>query len=387
MQLTKFIQKNHKSIIKAWVDFARTMQPWAQGMSEKDLQDHAEELLVAVVNDMNSPQSKSEQSEKSQGNGMDGNLVIAGQQHASTRLQSGLSLTQLVSEFRALRASVLRQWEEEQGAESDEVTRFNEAIDEALATSMTQYSEAVDTTREQFLAILSHDLRNPLGAIIMGAQLLNDPETEDTADIATVILNSAERMSRMVSDLLDLTRTRLGTGIPIATKPMDLASVCQQVFAEFHASHAPDHRIHFESFGDLRGEWDADRLAQVLSNLIANALQYGSAAKPVSLVARDRGQEVELQVHNEGSPIPESSLKTIFAPMVRHKSGASGVDKNVSGLGLGLYIANEVVLSHSGTISVTSTESSGTTFTVTLPRLSTAKTPQQPTLGMPDSSC
>jgi signal transduction histidine kinase len=375
MRFTEFIQTNHKAIIDAWVDFARSMLPWAEGLSDKDLQDHAEELLDALANDMESPQSSLEQSQKSKGQAAGGKLEIVGQKHASVRLESGLSLMQLVSEYRALRASVLRQWAKAQRNESEEITRFNEAIDEALAASMAQYSRTLDNTREQFLAILSHDLRNPLGAIIMGASLLKEPEVNDGAGIAHVILGSAERMNRMVNDLLDLTRTRLGSGIPITQKPMDLISVCRQVVAELQPCHK-DFQLQFESIGDLHGEWDSDRLAQVVSNLIANALQYGSSAKPVSIVAREHGQEVILQVHNEGLPIPEKAIKTIFTPMARHQADGQSVDKNSNGLGLGLYIASEIVASHAGTISVTSTAQEGTTFTVTMPRRPASKSVQ-----------
>ncbi|HYX31483.1 MAG TPA: sensor histidine kinase [Oligoflexus sp.] len=376
MRLAEFIQTNHTSIIEAWVNFARSMVPWAEGMSETDLQDHARDLLIAVVNDIRKTQTALEQSEKSKGQAEDGKLAQIGQKHASDRLESGLSLKQLVSEYRALRASVLRQWDETQGNETGDVTRFNESIDEALATSINRYSETVDNTREQFLAILGHDLRNPIGAITMGATLLAEPQSNDVIEIANLMLGAAERMNRMVNDLLDLTRTRLGAGIPVTQKPMDLTPVCRQIVSELQPSH-PDFQLRFESIGDLHGEWDSDRLAQVVSNLVANALQYGSSAKPVKLVAREKGQEVILQVHNEGLPIPENALKTIFTPMARHGSGAQSVDRNSRGLGLGLFIASEIVISHGGTINATSTEKEGTTFTVTLPRHPASK-PAQP---------
>jgi signal transduction histidine kinase len=172
-------------------------------------------------------------------------------------------------------------------------------------------------------------------------------------------------MNRMVSDLLDLTRTRLGAGIPVTPKPMDLTPVCQQVISEVGAIH-PDCQLQFESKGDLHGEWDSDRLTQVISNLVANALQYGCADGPVSVVAQAHGAEVVLRVHNEGPPISESALKTIFEPMVRQPTQNGG--KNTTGLGLGLHIAREIVTAHGGTIGVTSPKKEGTTFTVQIPR-------------------
>lgn len=367
MRLAEFIQANHKNIIDHWVQFAASMGPWADGMSRKDLEDHAAQLLTAVVSDMNTPQSGLEQSEKSKGNAAEGLLSRVGQRHATERLETGLDLQQLVSEFRALRASVLRLWEKAHGEEQDEVTRFNEAIDEILSSSTSRYAETVQNTQEQFLGILGHDLRNPLGAVTMGAELLMESADAGTVELATLIFNSGQRMSRMVNDLLDLTRTRLGAGIPVKRKPLDLAPVCRLVISELRAVH-PDRDIRFVSSGDLRGEWDSDRLAQVVSNLVANALQYGSSDGSVSVVAEERGDEIALCVHNDGPPIPENAARTIFMPMARHQPGGQAGDKNSTGLGLGLFIANEIVMAHDGTISMSSSRENGTTFTVTAPR-------------------
>lgn len=373
MRLTEFIEREHKKIIEEWVAFAASLLPWARGMDEKDLRDHAVELLAAVVRDMQSPQSSAEQSEKSKGRAVEGEaggaLAVVGQQHASDRLKTGFKLDELVSEYRALRASVLRLWAEAQGEKHSEMTRFNEAIDESLTEATNWYSKELNRTREQFLAILGHDLRNPLGAIVMGAQLLTKSERsidDKQLRIATRILNSAGRMERMVNDLLDLTRTRLGGGIPVTPKHMDLTPVCHQVMSEFEATH-PGSRLRFESEGDLHGEWDSDRLQQVISNLVANALQYGGDDGRVSVVAQAHGDEVVLRVHNGGEPIPENALLSIFEPMVRQPT-RDGSDMNRTGMGLGLYIAREIVTAHGGTIGVTSNEQDETTFTVNLPR-------------------
>ncbi|MGQ0508873.1 MAG: ATP-binding protein [Myxococcaceae bacterium] len=367
MLLTDFIHERRAQIIEEWMRFAATLRPWAEGMSPEGLKDHAEELLDAVVADMKMPQSQSEQSEKSKGQSAEGALGRVGQKHASERLKSGFNLDQLVSEYRALRASVLRLWETANGEKQGEVTRFNEAIDETLVESTARYAETMKNTRDQFLGILGHDLRNPLSSIVLGAtQLMKSEGLDDKqARVATRILNSAQRMSRMVGDLLDLTRSRLGTGIPVTPRPIDLAPVCQQVVSELEGTR-PDCRLRFEAKGDLHGEWDGDRLAQVVSNLVSNALQYGGEGM-VSVLARGDSDEVVLAVHNEGSLIPPDMLIHIFDPMVRHPSTSPGV-ANATGLGLGLYIAREVVTAHGGTIGVTSTEEAGTTFTVQLPR-------------------
>lgn len=179
-------------------------------------------------------------------------------------------------------------------------------------------------------------------------------------------------MNRMVSDLLDLTRTRLGVGIPVIPKPTDLTPVCQQLVAELEAIH-PDCQLQFESKGDLHGEWDSDRLTQVISNLVANALQYGCEDGAVRVVAQAHADEVVLRVHNEGPPISEDAMKKIFEPMSRQPT--QNGDKHATGLGLGLYLAREIVTAHGGTIAVASAEKEGTTFTVQIHRRLPKKTP------------
>lgn len=374
MRLTQFIQENRAKIIDEWIAFASTLLPWAKGMSLKGLQDHAEELLAAVITDMEAPQSDDQQAKKSKGRTSSGALASVGHKHATQRLGSGFNLEQLVSEYRALRASILRLWCEAEGDKARELTRFNEAIDESLTEATLHYSQMLEHTREQFLAILGHDLRNPLSAIVMGATVLTAADSlDDTqARIATRILSSAGRMDRMVHDLLDLTRTRLGSGIPIKPTHMDLAPVFHQVIAELEAVY-PDCDLQCELKGDLSGEWDCDRLNQVITNLVANALQYGGKHGPVRVVGDEHGNEVELRVHNEGPAIAESALKTIFEPMTRQPS--RGHDANATGLGLGLYIAREVVTAHGGTVVATSTKRKGTTFTVRLPRHPPARDP------------
>ena len=268
----------------------------------------------------------------------------------------------MLAEFRALRASVLRLYELTGEADLAGVRRFNEALDEALTESMTRYGAQTDLYRDQFVGILSHDLRTPLGAITAGAALLAHAAADDQRQsrIAARILNSAQRMERMIADLLDLTRTRLGGAIPLKAGPTDLQSVCEEVVLEIQATH-PEAVVRFESRGDVTGHWDADRLAQLVSNLVGNAIEHGAEA-PVTLVASEAGERVRLTVHNNGDPIPPQARATLFEPLSR---GTSHSPRN---LGLGLFIARAIVIAHGGEIAVTSTAESRTTFEVALPR-------------------
>lgn len=366
MKLTDFIRANHDRIIEDWVTFAGSLLPWAEEMTETEKRDHAKEMLDAVVDDMEAPQTDDQQAAKSKGLGHDGALARVGHKHASQRVGTGFNLDQLVSEYRALRASIMRRWAEASGDTDSEVTRFNEAIDESLTEATVKYSELLEHTKDQFLAILGHDLRNPLSTIMIGAEALSTAEDLDDkqARVAARILRGAERMNRMVNELLDFTRASLGQGIPVTRRPMDLGLVCQHMVSDLETRHT-DGRLRCAVSGDLRGDWDSDRVTQVVSNLVENALHYG-ADSPVSVVAEAAGEAVVLRIHNGGPPIPPGPLQKIFEPMVRHATSAR--DRNTTGMGLGLYIAREIVTSHGGTVEVTSTVKDGTTFTVTLPR-------------------
>jgi signal transduction histidine kinase len=371
VRLGEFIQANHEAIASEWETFARSRLPAATGLSDQELRDHVEEILSAIVNNMGLVQGREEQAEKSKGRGADEGIDLAAQSHAGLRVDVGFGLNEALSEFRALRASVLRLWQESSPGvhpgDWNDLMRFNEAIDQTIAESMSWYSRQLERYRDQFLAVLGHDLRNPLGAIITSASLLiktGEPD-ERHSRAAAGILHSAMRMSRMVNDLLDLTRSRLGAGIPVEPAPMDLEVVCRQALAELEAFH-PDRELRFEPSGDLHGAWDSDRLAQVVSNLAANALQHGGEATPVLISARAQGEQVVLAVHNEGAPIPPEAMGTIFEPMVRAKESTPAQPS--ASLGLGLYIVREIVAAHQGAITVTSSAEQGTTFTVRLPR-------------------
>ena len=360
--LAEFIDGQRAAIVEEWKDFAQSLTPAASGMTAIALRDHADDILSAIVLDMRSQQTTAEQAEKSKGRGTAQRLGEIGRIHAALRIENGFKLGQLVAEYRALRASVLRLWE---GTDGQGVTRFNESIDEALTEAVESFTKTTEHYRDQSLGILGHDLRNPLSAIIMGSTLLVNSESLDDKGVrvAARMLNSANRMNRMISDLLDLTRTRFGDRIPIVRVPMDLEPLCRQVVAELEGV-LPSGRLRFAPQGDLYGEWDHDRIAQVLSNLVRNAIQHGGANDPILLVARDDGDTIAITVHNGGPPIPERALTTIFEPMIRHVAD----EKANAGFGLGLYIATQIVLAHGGTLDASSTEERGTTFTARLPR-------------------
>lgn len=232
-----------------------------------------------------------------------------------------------------------------------------------LAEQLELRSETL-RLNELFVAMLGHDLRNPLTAIVTSASLLqrrsDDPVVQHTA---AQMLEGGKRMSRMVEYLLDLTRARLAGGIALQRAPVDLGGVVRQVVDE-HLSTAPDSRIEIVASGDLVGDWDADRLAQVASNLIGNALRHGDSAQPV-LVELDgaAADSVTMRVINAGT-INAVLLPYIFDPF-RGSDRVRSVDE---GLGLGLYIVQQIVHAHGGTVAAVTAEADRTVFVVRLPR-------------------
>jgi len=235
-------------------------------------------------------------------------------------------------------------------------------------------AERIGRLQEQLVAVVGHDLRTPLSAIRLGAGLLleNGGLSAHQAATVTRICHSAERMSAIVRDLLDVSRARQGLGISVRCEPADLGEIARRALLEFSdAEH--DGRLSLIVTGDAILECDEARLVRVISNLVGNALKHGAGA-PV-LVAIDAGEaEVRLRVHNDGPPIPAAELAHLFEPFTRGDEHRAN-DAQGGGIGLGLFIVREVVLAHGGTVGVQSQEGQGTTFTVALPRRRTVRAP------------
>ncbi|MFY0529222.1 ATP-binding protein [Archangium gephyra] len=220
--------------------------------------------------------------------------------------------------------------------------------------------------RERFLGVVSHDLRNPLNAILLSANALLRTEGIPASHTKMVrrIVTSGERMSRMIGELLDFTRGRLGGGIPIHPQRVNLRHLCRHVMEELEIGF-PGRELRLDAEGDFVGQWDPDRLSQLLGNLGKNALDYSPADTSVGFSLHDEGEAVRVEVHNEGPSIPEQLLAGIFEPFRRAVEGDA---HPTSGLGLGLFIVREIARAHGGSVEVRSRDAEGTTFTVRLPR-------------------
>jgi signal transduction histidine kinase len=249
----------------------------------------------------------------------------------------------------------------------DVVGIIGAATDVTAETQMREELAQAVTFREQLIGILGHDLRNPLNAILAATQLARrrvdlSPQVREHVER---IDRSARRMAEFISRVLDFTQARFHGRVPTSPVPTDFAEVARAIVDELGAAQ-PERVIELSVEGDARGVWDPARLAQVVSNLVGNALVHGAADEPVRVLIEGGTDEVWMRVHNAGAPIAPELMPHLFEPF--HRGAAPDGAAPKRGLGLGLYIAREIVLAHDGDIHVESTEEEGTTFTVRLPR-------------------
>jgi signal transduction histidine kinase len=375
MHLANFILANLEPILVEWEAFAKSL-PAGVSMTPRALRNDAERMLRFIAADLEKGQTVDQEIAKSHGHGehlRDGEQSAA-HDHGLQRLADGFDLVQMVSEYRALRASVTRLWAKEVNAfdqQALEMIRFNEAMDQILAESVERFTEKVGRDRDLFLAVLGHDLRNPLSTIKMGSALLlrSSAITARDHNSAATISRSADRMGQMVHDLLDFTRTRLGARLPISVERCDLRTICDRIAEEMRTAH-PDRSISVECDGDCAGQWDPSRIEQLVSNLVGNAVQHGYRGTAVAIILDGNQTEtVTVGVLNHGPAVPEWQRRTIFDPLTRGVDPEAQADgDHRTSLGLGLYIAREIASAHGGTIDLTSSEIAGTTFRVVLPR-------------------
>lgn len=375
MRLSQFITRHLDAILSDWVAFARTQFPAAAAMDEVALLDHARLILLDIAADMQRPQGDDARQDKSEGNRPNASRSsdVPSRSHARQRERQGFEIEQMVAEYRALRATVLRHWSADMGSahvdDLEDVTRFNEAVDQAVAESLQVFVAQVDKARDLFLGMLGHDLRGPLSTIASAASLALHARPDDPQP-ATVILRSVAQMKALLDDLVEYTRHRLGAGLAIDPAHLQLDRFARDTLDEI-AAISRGHVLQLHVEGNLEGEWDARRLHQALSNLVFNALKYGLPRAPVHIILDGtRADEVVLAVQNVGKPIPRELLPTIFEPLVRGADEDSAADTQVAGanLGLGMYVVREIAIAHGGSVTVTSDESA-TRFELRLPRV------------------
>ena len=365
MRLSEFIVANLEEIVQEWAVFAGTILP-EKHFNEAELRNDAAEMLMTIAREMETDQTESQQTRKSQGLAPRSLQDTSAETHSLARLGQGFNQVQVISEFRTLRATVIRLWLNSSPKLDDlamyQLIRFNEGIDQAICESSVRFMTKIEESTDFAVAVLAHDLRNPLNAIMSVAQLIEatNRTNEDTLRmIGSEILESGKQMTRLINNLLDFTRTRLGQSLPVRQVEIDFALVCRNTVAEIAAAN-PDRTIQLDCPQRLLGSFDETRISQVVSNLVANAIQHGDPRTPVIVKVSRDGPNAIVQIHSEGTPIEASALPTIFETPQR-----SGND--FGHLGIGLFVVKKIIEAHSGTITVSSTAASGTTFVATLP--------------------
>lgn len=374
MKLSQFLKNHNDEILLEWDKFAKEVAPPESDMSLSALRENAKELLIAIANNIECPQSEKKQSIKSKGQlPAQGELGAAASIHGTLRHHCGFDLKEVASEFRALRASVLHLWmplvKDMTPEFSYDMTRFNEAIDEALSESIITFSDETARTRDTFLAVLGHDLRNPLSVISMSGEFIKRvPESSQPIHNAgSQIVISSARMGLMINDLLEYARTQLGGRLLLKRHVVDMGRICQAVVDEARAAH-PAQEFVLTLSGELIGSWDEARLQQVFANLLGNAARYSERGQPIGIAIEGQADAIAVKIHNVGPVIPSKSLQSIFEPLVQLAQQTELSEPSSHSVGLGLYIAREITEAHGGTIQAASSKHSGTTFAVLLPR-------------------
>lgn len=377
MGLSEFITAHQEAILAECEAFAQTLLPAAGKMDRAALRDHAAQVLTAIALDMRQPQTRREARDKSRGRGprVEGDEPTAAEIHGGLRATAGFDVNQTTAEYRALRASVIRLWFESEpqlGREQVfELVRFNEAMDQALADSILNFAAEAAHMRNLFLGVLSHELRTPLATIVASAHslVLASRMQKHLPSAAERVLRGGKRIESLLNDLLDYVRSGIGEGMRVAPTAVDLGQVCDKVVGELQSLH-PQTVIEIDRRGELAGVCDEQRIAQAVSNLISNAIKYGSSGAPVHVeLSGEEDDEMTISVHNAGPVISTETRDSLFEPLVRGvSSDGTGVN-----LGLGLYIVREIAQAHGGSVSVESTAEHGTVFEIRLPRHADAR--------------
>ncbi|MEQ1903598.1 MAG: sensor histidine kinase [Pirellulaceae bacterium] len=367
MRLSDFILREMDGILEEWDAFAATYIPAAATMSPEAVRDHAKQILLAVVKDLSTHQSIPAQMDKTQGLGPEAMAPeTPAETHAVQRAKNGFNLKELIAEYRSLRGNILQRWLKSCSPDNPnimDVLHFNEAIDKAISESVDFFTAEVDRSRNVVLAMLSHDMRNPLTTISMTASFLDDLKGGVEVSTAVSLLTDASHeMMSLLDDMVDLNRTMLGLGITIAPTDIDMATVFAGELELLRGAH-PGCQLDLDVSGDTHGCWDGPRLRRVLRNLVSNALKYGTRNAPVSTVIVGDATEVRFEVTNSGPTIDPSNLEQIF-DLFNRGGAAAAVDASQ---GLGLFIVREIVRAHGGEVHARSSEET-TVFDVRLPR-------------------
>ncbi|TCS39359.1 signal transduction histidine kinase [Paucimonas lemoignei] len=382
MRLADFILDQLDAILSEWEDFARTMKPASLTMTSKELRNHASIMLKIIAEDLRTPQTLDQQLSKSRGDGTRTTETDAGEQHGIARLESRFTIEQLVSEYRALRASVLRLWAESNKsprvADIEDITRFNESIDHLLTASIVSFAQATRRAAElekqrkdEFLAMLAHELRNPLSPISAAASLLKVAKNDVamTVNASNIIARQVSHMATLIDDLLDVSRVTRGM-VNLNMELFDIRRIIDAALEQIEPQvRAKRHQLTVSSIsGDAIVRGDMKRLVQVFANLLGNAVKYTPEGGLIHLRLKLNKEQVLVTVEDNGIGMSPEFVPHVFDLFAQAERTS---DRSAGGLGLGLALVKSLVEQHEGEVScVSGGVGKGSQFTVCLPRQS-----------------
>jgi len=369
MRLADFIEANTQRILDDAVAFAITQAPSGAQLNHKRLRNDIPLILREIVADLRTPQSPAQQRAKAQGRApVSPGPESAATSHGRSRADDGFGVNQMIAEYRALRASVLWRWAADEALATgsiEDMIRFNEAIDQAVAESLVEFSRTVESWRDVFLGALGHDLRGPLTAVVGTADLLVD-STRDTphARYAERILSGGQQLSRLVDGLLDYSKSTLGAGMTLHRGACDLGeAITEEVDLLRTTLHDTPISLHVE--GDTCGHFDDARLREAVHNLVTNAAKYGDEGGEIRVTVAGDASRACIAVSNAGDPLPTDALNALFEPLRRGSKTANKGEH--TSLGLGLFIVREIATAHGGDVNAR-VEAGRTIFVINLPR-------------------
>jgi signal transduction histidine kinase/ActR/RegA family two-component response regulator len=397
VRLADFILANVEPILVEWESFARSIWPSGATADPAEVRDEAEDILYATAADMQSDQTSAQQAEKSKGASRAWNegaaLTRASATHGSGRVASGFELWAVVAEYRALRASVLHLWRESGPTpdlrDVDDVTRFNESIDQSLTQAVRSYvdqverdraallanahasrreAEAANRAKDMFLATLSHEMRTPLNAIVGWLSILRHEQADPrhVQEGLKVIERNTATQLQLIDDVLDVSRIVSGK-LRVDIHPCDLTDVINSgVNIMRPAAEARSITLNVQLDPSASGAWcDSVRIQQVVWNLVSNAVKFTPKGGRVDVTLSRERSSFQIQVMDNGQGISSELLPYVFD---RFRQGDSSTRRRFAGLGLGLSIVKYIVEAHGGTVEANSPgEGKGSTFTVRLP--------------------
>lgn len=369
MRLADFIQENADRIVGVAIEFALKQSPQGAQLDVAALRNDIPDILSAIVRDLRTDQSAVEQRVKSEGRAhpkLGGETAAT--THGRSRANDGFGVNQMVAEYRALRACILRLWAEERplnAASLQDLIRFNEAIDQAVAESLAEFSSTVEQWRSVFIGALGHDLKGPLSAVLCTAEMLLD-RTKGTPSERQVerILSGGVQLGKLVDGLLDYSKSSLGGSMVLHPCDCDLGEALTDEVELLRVAF-PSSDIQLHTAGELRGSFDCPRIREAMHNLVTNAAKYGDENTAIGVSAVGEGEQILLSVTNVGEPLRGDFLNALFDPL-RRGSKAAHKGEHTS-LGLGLFIVREIAIAHGGDVTASS-EDGKTTFLIVLPK-------------------